>query len=519
MTASGVFRLGMLCFIGGTATGLFFSWSLGIALMVCALSIVLLVSWFPENRLRMGRNISLCLVAFLGAWLWSAKALEDWNALPEIDTRLERAIVVRQVEQKENSKQATLQPIECGGVLCPDVLVQGVFPLFADIAEGDILSLSCRMEKPERFTKEFDYPKMLAKDGIGYVCRFPKTWNKEGVSEGKFSASMRAMRRAVERGIGMALPEPEAGFVAGILVGGDDRLSKDIQEKFSRTGLSHIVAVSGYNVSIVAVLLMSVLILCGWYRQQALWGALLGIGIFTILVGAPSSAVRAAIMAGIALGAARLGRLGNSVNAILLAGIIMLLLNPLLLRYDIGFQLSFAATLGIILLSPFALLSLRWGDVLSTTIVAEIFVLPLILFYFHTAPILALPTNMLIVPFVPITMFLGSVAALLSIVVPSLAPVFGFPAFLFSRTILETVDFFSRQTFAVVETPSFGIGSLFLYYAALFCGIVIFRKKIFSHKAPFPPSILLYGGSCEPEQVLCVATKESSSTHSKSLRV
>lgn len=295
---------------------------------------------------------------------------------------------------------------------------------------------------------------------------------------------LRATKRAVEEGINRAVPEPEAGLLAGLLVGGDDRLPRNIQEEFSRTGLSHIVAVSGYNVSIVAVLLMSLLVFCGLYRQQALWGALLGIGLFTLLVGAPASAVRAAIMTGAALLAVRMGRLGSPANAILLSGTAMLFFNPLLLRYDIGFQLSFAATIGIVSLVPFALLSLRLGDVVSTTLAAEVFVLPILLFHFHTLPVFALLVNAIVLPFVPIAMLLGSVAAFFGAMVPSLAFIFGFPAFLVARGILSTVEFFASQHFATLLISSFGAKSLFASFAIIAGTLLIFRKKVFSHHAP-----------------------------------
>jgi len=252
---------------------------------------------------------------------------------------------------------------------------------------------------------------------------------------------------------------------------------KKIQDEFSRTGLSHIVAVSGYNVSMIAVLLMSTLIVCGLYRQQAFWGALLGIGLFTLLVGAPASAVRAAIMAAVALLATRLGRLGNPTNAILCAACVMLCANPLLLRYDIGFQLSFAATIGIFLFTPFALLSLRLGDVMATTVAAELFVLPIILFHFHAVPTLSLFANMLVLPLVPLSMLLGSLAGVLAMLFPMGAAVFGFPAFLVSHSILAIVHFFAARSFASVVVLNFGLGAVVAWYVFLFVTWFFLRRK------------------------------------------
>lgn len=477
MSVSGVFRAGMLCCIGGTAFGLFFSWSLGVVLLLVSVLIAILIAWVHRYRAQVTIASSICLIVFCGAWAHASNVTEGWNVLPESESTLLRAVVVRQVEQKENSKQAVLRSIECGDVSCPEVLVLGVFPLFADISEGNIVSLSCPLEKPKQFTSEFDYPKMLAKDGIGYVCRFPKEWLVIGVSETVFHSSLRTVREALELGINRALPEPESGLVAGLLLGGDDRLPGTLQDQFSRTGLSHVVAVSGYNVSIVAILFMSVFTAIGLYRQQAFWVALFGIGCFTVLVGFPASAVRAAIMASVALLATRVERAGSSRDAILFSATVMLLFNPLLLRYDIGFQLSFLATIGIVSLAPFALTSLRLGDILATTLAAEIFILPILLFHFHALPVFSLLANSIVLPLVPIAMFLGAIAAVSGMLVPWAATVFGFPAFLVSWSILALVRWISEYDLTSVEVSHFGLFSVILWYGVLSCTIFFLRRK------------------------------------------
>lgn len=477
MTASRMFRLGMICAIGGTGVGLFFSWSSGIALLMCSVAIGVAMLWFPKRLFVVSAGLIICVAIFCGAWFRAAERVLWWETLSPTSARLERALVVGLVEQKENTKQATLQPIACGASPCPSTFVLGSFPTFADIADGDILALSCALEKPERFTDDFDYPKVLAKDGIGFVCRFPKDWRKEGESGGLFASLVRTVRVSAERTIERVIPEPEAGLVLGLIVGGDGRLPKEIQDGFSKTGLSHIVAVSGYNVSIIAILCMNILIFCGLYRQKALWGALLGVFFFTVLVGAPASAVRAAIMVSVALLATRMGRMGHPINGILCAAAGMLFINPLLLRYDIGFQLSFAATLGIFLVTPFALLSICMGDIVATTLAAELFVLPIILFHFHALPILSPLVNLCVLPLVPLAMMLGSFAFLGATLVPPMGMVFGFPAFLVSHAIIAIIQFFAAQSFASISIDHFSLGMVILWYGIGFMALALLRRK------------------------------------------
>lgn len=475
MAVARVVLFALLCGIGGTAVGLFFSWSLGVMFGVVSALVAVATVWFSGRRLQFFVFGIFFLSVFSAAWIRSAHSVSYWDALPAFQGMLTSAVVVKEPRQTEGSKQVTLVARACEGFPCPESRVLGIFPAFSDIHEGDVLSVSCRLERPERFSPDIDYPKILAKDGIGYVCRFPREWSRERVESGVFVSFIRSMRLGIEEGLERALPDPEAGLVTGLLVGGDDRMPKYVTEEFSRTGLSHIVAVSGYNVTLVAVLFMNVLIFFGLYRQQAFWGAILGIGIFTILVGSPASAVRAAIMATVALLATRMGRLGNPVNAILFAACAMLLINPLLLRYDIGFQLSFAATIGIFSIAPLALSSLRMNDIAATTLAAEISVLPIILFHFHALPILSFPANILVLPLVPIAMISGVFAVLGSFLVPVLAVCFGFPAFLVTNVMLGIIHFFSEMPIASMSVSDFGIEWVVVWYTVL--GAVVFRAR------------------------------------------
>ena len=124
------------------------------------------------------------------------------------------------------------------------------------------------------------------------------------------------------------IPAPQSGLLIGLLLGGDGQLPKTVQDNFSKTGMTHIVAVSGYNVTIIAEYLMLFFLFLGLWRRQAFWVSILGIFLFVLMVGFPSSAVRAGVMGMLLLWAMKNGRLANSQNAIVFSAAVMLLINP-----------------------------------------------------------------------------------------------------------------------------------------------------------------------------------------------
>jgi len=321
--------------------------------------------WLTDNKLQKLNNLNLDQKEFSGI----VKVIKE----PELVDRNQKVIV------ENNSKEKFL-------------INAYSYPKYD---YGDELKIKCILEIPEN--KTFDYQMYLAKDGIFYICR---SENIELISKdkgNKIYAYILKIKDKFLKNINQLLPAPESGLMIGLLLGGDNELSKEIQNNFSKTGMTHIVAVSGYNVTIIAEYLLLLGIAIGLWRKQALWFALVGIFLFVVMVGMLSSAVRAGIMGALLIWAMKNGRLANSTNAIIFAGTVMLLINPLLLRYDIGFQLSFLATLGIVYLSPFLENSLMkknrafglW-EIILLSISAQIFVIPIIMFNFKSLSLISL---------------------------------------------------------------------------------------------------------------------------------
>lgn len=228
--------------------------------------------------------------------------------------------------------------------------------------------------------------------------------------------------------------------------------------------------------TIVVVSLMYILLAIGLNRNYAFYFSLLGIIFFVALVGFPPSATRAAVMGGLVLFAVKVGRLTNAGNAIIFAGVLMLLYNPNLLRYDTGFQLSFAAVLGIIYIFPkldnlFEKYSnaLNIKTIFLITISAQATVLPIIINNFGSFSLLSVFANVLILPFVPIVMLGGFLLIIIGSVNLLVAQILSWPIWMILFYQIEVIKFFASLPFGFVSFEKFGFLFVVGYYLGLVC--------------------------------------------------
>jgi len=271
------------------------------------------------------------------------------------------------------------------------------------------------------------YRASLVRRGISGIALFPKL---EAVSPQPFSL-LRLLDSAkvrFESALASTLPEPDASFVIGILIGARGSIPQAIRDAFSKTGTSHIIALSGFNITIIALAISWAL---GFFRlsqKVRVAAATMGILLFVVVVGGGASVVRAALMGVLALVALQRGRVYEMTNALLFAAVLMALSNPYVLRFDVSFQLSFLATLGIIVVPPRLASYFQWAperfqirEILTATIAAEIFVFPLILWNFGTVSAIGPLANLLVLPFIPLAMLLGFITGILAMASPFLA--------------------------------------------------------------------------------------------------
>lgn len=227
-------------------------------------------------------------------------------------------------------------------------------------------------------------------------------------------------KNAIRSVVRQLVPEPDASFVLGLLVGDTGGLPKEVVSDFRSTGTSHVLAVSGYNVSLVANFAFGLFAFFLLRRRAASVAVALFVTVFALLAGAGAPVVRAALMGGTAVVAELLGRRNAGWGALLLAAAIMLAFDPLVAATDVGFRLSFAAVVGMRAFGkPFVRL-LSWlpeafgvRAACAETLSATVATLPIELHDFGTLPIAALPVNVVIAPLVPFATAVGAVSALL----------------------------------------------------------------------------------------------------------
>lgn len=231
------------------------------------------------------------------------------------------------------------------------------------------------------------------------------------------------------------LPAEEAALMSGILLGERGEFTDKFEEDLKKSGTTHIVALSGYNISIIGLTLIGLLGLF-FRRQWAFYLSLIAIPLFVVMTGAEASVVRAGIMGVIVLLAQRQSRLYSFRNAVTFTGLVMLLINPKLLVFDLGFELSFAALFGIVYLFPYLEKRLGWRDKEGSifelkknglqTFSAQTAVTPILLAktgYFSATALIA---NILILTFIPLTMFFGFLTAVLGFISYELSLIVGF---------------------------------------------------------------------------------------------
>lgn len=314
---------------------------------------------------------------------------------------------------------------------------------------GDSLTVKGVIRRPENFDG-FDYKNYLAKREIFWVSQNSKIIKANSSGRKTFFGSLFSYKNAFIANVNKILNEPHASFLNALLLGAGRGLPKDLIEAFNKTGTSHVVAISGYNISLISVIIFNFLAYLLVPKRVSVWIVGAGIVFFTIISGAGASVVRAAIMGGLLIIARARDRIYGVGNALVFAGALMLFLNPRLLRYDAGFQLSFLATMGLIYLSPYFdkwfvripnFLSLRSN--LTATLSAQTATLPVLLFGFGQFSLVAPLANILILPAIPPTMLFGFLAGIVSFVSIGLASIIAIPAWALLSWQLFVVKFLS----------------------------------------------------------------------------
>jgi len=297
----------------------------------------------------------------------------------------------------------------------------------------------------------------LIKKSANGLTNFSSPNSVKLLSEGngsKLKAYLFSIKDGLEKSLSAALPVEKEALASGLLFGEKADFSPDFKTALANSGLTHLVALSGYNISVVA-LAVSYLITLVWNRRKAFFVSLIFIVLFVLMTGAEASVVRAGIMGIMALVAENQSRFMSFRNAIALTAVTMVLIDPTLLVFNLGFELSFAALLGLVYLEPVLKRLARpfspkveeagwlgWRKNFFQTTAAQLAVAPLILNAFHRFSPLSLLANLLVLELIPVTMFFSFLTAMAGMVSFDLASVLGWFDGLFLGYEISIVNLF-----------------------------------------------------------------------------
>jgi competence protein ComEC len=366
---------------------------------------------------------------------------------------------------------------------------------FGEYEYDDKVQVTGKLSSPRNFGsnggRNFDYIDYLGKDGIYYEFKKAKIEIIEHADPKSIPVELYRLKAGFISNLKKVLGEPHAALASGLVVGEKAALGNDLIDDFRKAGLIHIVVLSGYNITIIAASIRRLLSFLP--RNVSIILGALGIVLFGILVGGGATVVRSCVMALIALFAELIRRDYSVGRALFIAAACMLIQNPLILLYDPSFQLSFLATLGLILLSSqiekkLGFITEKGGirSLVASTFATQIFVSPLIFYMMGQLSIIGIIVNILVLPVIPLTMLLIAVAGLTGFFSHVISQIAGWGSHILLSYELFTVKFFAHLPFASIEVPAFSgwiVAGLYVFYLATLLKLpsmisqLIFAKK------------------------------------------
>ncbi len=424
--------------------------------------------------------------------------LTGWAAEPA-DRRDTSTLLKLQVERIAFPQEGTAYAVR-GQALA-------LLPPGGDWPYGARLTLAGQPVNPPEGA-EFSYRDYLARKGVLTYLAYPRVRPVEGAARAGSPLlwAVYGLRERAHSAVEALFPPPEGPLIDGILLGLDRGLPPELEEDFRRSGTAHIIAISGFNMAVLAGLFMA---LFGrlFSRWWAALSALLALAVYTLLVGAGASVVRAAVMSGLSLAAAQIGRPGGGLNALCLAAGVMCLGDPNL-PWDVSFQLSFAATLGLLLYASrlqgaalrlfqkhlpghiAAPLAGLVGENVLFTLVAQAFTLPVIWYHFGRISLVAPPANLFVLPAQAYLMIFAGLAVLAGSFWLPFGRVLAPPAWALAAYTLRVVEWLGSWKGAEVVTGAGSLGWAVAALAAL-AGLALGWQWLKAHAARVSPVVAL----------------------------
>ncbi|MEK7086230.1 MAG: ComEC/Rec2 family competence protein, partial [Patescibacteria group bacterium] len=458
-------------FLAGVFARSFYPLGFAAAGFVTLLAVTALLFAYLDNAKRKLLIIlAIALVAFAGGILRMNSAVLVGD--PELTARLDKKVTIEGIvfdepDVRESNIRISLRAdalVFAGTTIAIHAGVLVVAPHNTPVKYGDRARAEGTLRLPQSFDtgneRQFNYPEYLAKDGIGYELAFAQVERLSGGERNIIKKSAIWVKQKFLEGLGLALREPQAGLGGGITVGAKRGLGKDLSDIFITVGLIHVVVLSGYNI---------MLVMNGATRMfssaprlfRLFLGAFIAI-FFALMTGGASSSVRAAAMAVIGVVGRATGRLYLASRALGVVALGMVIWNPFILAFDLGFQLSVLATLGLIWFTPIFSARLKWitekfalREIAASTLGTQLAVLPLLLYQNGQLPLFSLPANLLALVAVPPAMLATAIASVGGLAVEPIASLIAFPAYILLTYIIEVAKFFASLPFASVAIGAF----------------------------------------------------------------
>ncbi len=339
----------------------------------------------------------------------------------------------------------------------------------------------------------FDYRRYLAQKGVGAsVFAYPYTIEAGKGRKGNFLVQTGLLiRNRIVDVIQRSLPRQQAGLLNGMLIGYREGLSEEVQAAFSNAGLTHIMAVSGANVAFLILPLSFLLKLLHMKKSVANIMIIAFLAMFVYITGFEPSVLRAVLMADVLLMAAVLYREPDVYAALAVSCIILLAVSPGML-FNIGFQLSYGATLGIVMLYKnisklpvCRFVPKKVAEVLSATVAAQLGVLPLTLIHFNKLSLISIIPNILAAPLLELITILGTLMAVLGQLSIALSQLIGYLNNVFLSALLYITKWSSSVPFASVRTVTPPFFLAVLYYACVW--FLLWYRPLKGIRVRFPP--------------------------------
>jgi competence protein ComEC len=406
-------------------------------------------------------------------------------------------IQLRVQAEKVRSEESILHT-DVSGLLLARVPVDG------DWYYWDRVVLRGELQTPPE-GEEFSYRDYLARQGVYSYMRYAQIALLEPDQGDSFHTVVYAFKEKSLHLVYRFFPDPEASLLAGILLGVETGIDRDVDQAFQDTGTTHIIAISGFNITIVAGM-FSALFGRLFGRVRGAVAAVIAIGVYTILVGADPPVVRAAIMGGFSLFARQVGRRQHGLGGLAITAGLMTFFNPML-PWDVGFQLSFMATLGLVLYAqPFMdafvrLASTRFsepavkrlagpvGEYFLFTLAAQVTTLPIIVYHFRRLSLSSLPTNLAILPAQPPIMIVGGLAVLLGFIYFPLGQWVAYLAWPFVAYTISVVEWFAGFSGGVFVLGEVSWIPVLLFYIVLL-SFTFWGKTLKERLPPLRPVFL-----------------------------